>query len=122
MSIANSETTHVSTPAEAQKGTPEAGMAQKSGGILLVVPPFQTTFTPAIGVSQLKSNLDAQAFATEILYLNLHTPSASASGSTRPSSAGHHAFSGTMSFLVCSTDTRRANSNDLFKSRSFRVS
>ena len=44
----------------------------KRGGILLVVPPFQTTFTPAIGVSQLKANLDAQSFATEILYLNFH--------------------------------------------------
>ena len=39
--------------------------------ILLIVPPFQTTARPALGVSQLKANLQAQGFATRILYLNL---------------------------------------------------
>jgi ribosomal peptide maturation radical SAM protein 1 len=71
MTLTDAEMPQVTAPAESQKRTLRAGIAQK-GGILLVVPPFQTTFTPAIGVSQLKSNLDAQSFATEILYLNLH--------------------------------------------------
>jgi ribosomal peptide maturation radical SAM protein 1 len=39
--------------------------------ILLIVPPFQTIARPAIGVSQLKSNLKEQGFPAVILYLNL---------------------------------------------------
>src|SRR5688572_25489813 len=42
-----------------------------TGRIVFVVPPFQTTFTPSLGVSQLKANLAEQSFdAVEILYLN----------------------------------------------------
>jgi ribosomal peptide maturation radical SAM protein 1 len=41
------------------------------GSILLVVPPFQGTTCPALGVSLLKASLAAQGFSAEILYLNL---------------------------------------------------
>lgn len=46
-------------------------MKLPTGNILLIVPPFQTIARPAIGVSQLKSNLKEQGFPTTILYLNL---------------------------------------------------
>ncbi len=62
---------HLESPPLREVVMTNAGMTQK-GGILLVVPPFQTTFTPAIGVSQLKANLDGESFDTQILYLNLH--------------------------------------------------
>lgn len=39
--------------------------------VLLVVPPFQTTTTPALGVSQLKANLDQAGIPTRVSYLNL---------------------------------------------------
>lgn len=41
------------------------------GRIVFVVAPFQTTFTPSLGVSQLKANLAEQSFDdVDILYLN----------------------------------------------------
>jgi magnesium-protoporphyrin IX monomethyl ester (oxidative) cyclase len=40
--------------------------------IVLVVPPWQSVTTPALGVSLLQSNLHAHAVACEVLYLNLH--------------------------------------------------
>lgn len=46
-------------------------MKRSTGGILLIVPPFQSITRPALGVSQLKSILDEAGFPTEILYLNL---------------------------------------------------
>ena len=39
--------------------------------VLLVVPPFFGIRCPALGVSQLKANLEAQGYPTEVLYLNL---------------------------------------------------
>ena len=48
------------------------GGPPRKGRILFIVPPFQTTFTPAIGVSQLKANLAQESFDSEILYLNFH--------------------------------------------------
>ncbi len=39
--------------------------------VLLVVPPFQGTKTPALGVSQLKANLQERSIPCEVLYLNL---------------------------------------------------
>jgi len=39
--------------------------------VLLVVPPFHETAHPALGVSQLKANLEANGFRAEVLYLNL---------------------------------------------------
>jgi len=72
MTIANAEMTRTSIPPVdmVDLGTPHPERT-KQGPILLVVPPFQTTFTPSLGVSQLKANLAAQSFDTEILYLNL---------------------------------------------------
>ena len=49
---------------------PRTDVATKAG-ILLVVPPFQSTLTPAMGVSQLKANLAEHSLDSEILYLNL---------------------------------------------------
>jgi ribosomal peptide maturation radical SAM protein 1 len=46
-------------------------MKRSTGGILLIVPPFQSITRPALGVSQLKAILDEAGFPTEILYLNL---------------------------------------------------
>lgn len=46
-------------------------MSASKGSILLVVPPFQGTTCPALGVSLLQATLEAQGFPTEILYLNL---------------------------------------------------
>jgi ribosomal peptide maturation radical SAM protein 1 len=46
-------------------------MKRSTGGILLIVPPFQSITRPALGVSQLKSILDEAGFPTEIFYLNL---------------------------------------------------
>ncbi len=41
------------------------------GPLLLVVPPFFDATRPALGVSQLKANVEMQGVPTEILYLNL---------------------------------------------------
>ena len=72
MSISSAEMTRMSIPSVdmADLAMPHPEMTRQ-GCILLVVPPFQTTFTPSLGVSQLKANLDAHSFDTEILYLNL---------------------------------------------------
>jgi magnesium-protoporphyrin IX monomethyl ester (oxidative) cyclase len=40
--------------------------------IVLVVPPWQSVTTPALGVSLLQANLHAHAESCEVLYLNLH--------------------------------------------------
>ena len=40
--------------------------------IVLVVPPWQSVATPALGVSLLQANLQAHTVACEALYLNLH--------------------------------------------------
>ena len=40
--------------------------------VLLIVPPFQTTAAPALGVSQLKANLAQAGFPTTVLYLNFY--------------------------------------------------
>ncbi|MEW6742090.1 MAG: RiPP maturation radical SAM C-methyltransferase [Planctomycetota bacterium] len=50
---------------------PKAAVERSRGGVLLVVPPFIDLTRPALGVSQLKANLEAQGFPTEVLYLNL---------------------------------------------------
>jgi ribosomal peptide maturation radical SAM protein 1 len=42
------------------------------GTIVLVVPPWQSVTTPALGVSLLQANLQVHAVACEVLYLNLH--------------------------------------------------
>jgi ribosomal peptide maturation radical SAM protein 1 len=39
--------------------------------VVLVVPPFQSTKTPALGASLLKANLEANGFASEVLYVNM---------------------------------------------------
>jgi ribosomal peptide maturation radical SAM protein 1 len=46
-------------------------MKRSRGGILLIVPPFQSITRPALGVSQLKAILQEAGFPTQILYLNL---------------------------------------------------
>lgn len=49
----------------------ESVMTDTNGCILLVVPPFQGTTSPALGVSLLKANLEKHGYKSEILYLNL---------------------------------------------------
>ena len=45
-------------------------MTGSTENILLIVPPFQTCVRPALGVSQLKANLQEQGVPAKVLYLN----------------------------------------------------
>ena len=49
----------------------KAGTGAPGGLLLLVVPPFHGITRPALGVSQLKANLEARGVRAEVLYLNL---------------------------------------------------
>ena len=53
------------------RSAPAQSARTQARSVLLVVPPFQSVLFPTMGVSQLKANLEAQGFPTEILYLNL---------------------------------------------------